>query len=555
MEYKPKLLSLRFQDATGCNEAKADRFAQQYLAVCLVQILRHLNKAAGEHVYVSLTDLQNQMGDVTVRGQRHYVFNTFQTFRERILAPIQVGSNLKGMLTMAELNYELEELLIAHGDGEELCRELYRDFADEIARDDVDMVPIDMFSLTSFIKGNLNQDRSRPRTAETVNNYLYHALRIKTIAAVNDNHMPHVINESQFGRKYYKGPNLQNTPKIVRHAALGDCHEYDIESSVFAWKYSWFMNICQQQDESVAMPMAMPATSEYLDYKTARRRQLARTVFDSDEEGWVAIIKEAITAIGFGAPARVTGYVVQGSYEPSALNTIIKSKTRLQTFLTDPWVQEFVEEQKSINKIIVEAARLQGMEPHFRSIPELLDRAGRLRPNSVVSYLYQQTERQILEYLIRECDSAEILLTVHDCIYTRRPINLLETRVGIREFGEYFKISHEEHRGYAYDDEATAHRQRIAQEEAHAASVYGTHTVPGRLSRSRPAEFNTDNQVADSGVWYESNSDSYAVDLDPFLADMTEQELREFHAINHHRLGQEDTNPQWVRDLITANKV
>lgn len=551
MEYRPRLLSLRFQDVTGCNETKADRFAQQYLTVCLAQVLRHLTKAAGEHVYVSLTDLQNQMGDVTVRGQRHYVFNTFQTFKERILVPIEIGSNLKGMLTMAELNYELEELLIAHGDGVELCRELYRDFADQIARDEVDMIPINMFSLISFIKGNLNQDRSNPRTTETVNNYLYHALRIRLIAAENDNHMPHVINESRFGRKYYKGPNLQNTPKIVRHAALGACHEYDIESSVFAWKLSWFRSICVSNDESVPMP----ATSEYLDYKNAKRRQLARTVFDSDEEGWVAIIKEAITAIGFGAPARVTGYVVQGSYEPSALNTIIKSRTRLQTFLTDPWVREFVEEQRSINKIIVEAARLQGMEPHFQSIPELIDRAGRLRPNSVVSYLYQQTERQILEYLMRECDSAEILLTVHDCIYTRRPINLLEARVGIREFGEYFKINHEEHRGYAYDDEATAHRQRIAQEEAHAASVYGTHTVPGRLSRSRPQEFTTDSQVIDGGVCYESSRVSSVTDFDPFLADMTEQELREYHAVNSRILRQQATTPEWVQNLITANRI
>lgn len=549
MEYKPKLLSLHFQAATGCSEAKADRFAQQYLTVCLVQILRHLNKEAGEHVYVSLTDLQNQMGDVTVQGQRHYVFNTFQTFKERILAPIQVGNNLKGMLTMAELNYELEELLIAQGDGVELCRELYRDFADQIARDDVDMVPIDMFSLISFIRGNFDQDRTRTRSVATLNNYLYHALRIQLIAVENDNHMPHVINESRFGRKYYKGPNLQNTPKRVRHAALGTCHEYDIESSVFAWKYSWFKSICVSNDELVPMP----STSEYLDYKNAKRKQLARAVFDSDEEGWVNIIKEAITAIGFGAPARATGYVVQGSYEPSALNTIITSKTRLQIFLDDPWVQEFVEEQRSINRIIVEAARLQGMEPHFRSIPELLDRAGRLRPNSVVSYLYQQTERQILEYLIRECDSAEILLTVHDCIYTRRPINLLEARVGIREFGEYFKISHEEHRGYAYDDEATTHRQRIVEEEAHAATVYGTHTRPGRLARSRPQEFNTDSQVIDGGVWYESNRDSSVTDLDPFLADMTEQELKEFHTINRQRLGQEDTTPQWVQNLITAN--
>ena len=241
-----------------------------------------------------------------------------------------------------------------------------------------------------------------------------HALRIKLIAQAAQEStgqcvMPNVISESQFGRKYYKGPNLQNTPKIVRHAALGTCHEYDIESSVFAWKYSLFKEICREENENVPMP----ATLEYLDYKRAKRRQLARIVFDSDEDGYVDIIKEAITAIGFGAPARATGFVARGKYDPSALNTIITARTRLDKFLADPWIQEFVQEQKSINTIIIEKASLEGMNKHFKTIPEMMDRAGRLRANSVVSYLYQQTERNILEYLMQACEDSEKIGRAH----------------------------------------------------------------------------------------------------------------------------------------------
>jgi hypothetical protein len=460
VEFKPKLLSLRFQDATGCTEAKADRLTHQYLNLCVIQIVKHLNKDAGERVYVSLSDIQNRLGDITVRGQRFYAFKTFQSFPERILVPIQIGTNLTEELTMAELNYKLEELLIAQGDAAELFQELYKEFND-LPDEDIDFIPIDQFSLDSFIKGNLNQDRTDPAHAKRVNNYLYHALRIQLIARAANGQMPHVINESQFGRKYYRGPNLQNTPKIVRLAALGTCYEYDVESSVFAWKYSWFTDICRSQNDQVPMP----ATLEYLDHKSALRRRLARAVFDSTEDGYVNIIKEAITAIGFGAPARTSGYVVNGTYEPTALSTIIRAKTRLQRFLDDAWVKEFIAEQRSINTVIVEYARLQGMEAHFRTIPELVDRGDKLRVNSVVSYLYQQTERKILDFLTQHCADREILLTVHDCIYTRRAINMLETREGLRQFGEYFDVSVEHHSGFAYDDEQEEHRQRMEELE------------------------------------------------------------------------------------------
>lgn len=511
MEFKPKLLSLRFQDATGCTEAKADRLTQQYLNLCVIQIVKHLNKDAGERVYVSLSAIQNQLGDITVRGQRFYAFKTFQSFPERILVPIQIGTNLTEELTMAEINYKLEELLIAQGDAQELFQELYREFGD-LPDQAIDFVPIDQFSLDSFIKGNLNQNRTDPAHARTVNNYLYHALRIQLIARAANGQMPHIINESQFGRRYYRGPNLQNTPRIVRLAALGTCYEYDIESSVFAWKYSWFTDICNNQNETVSMP----ATLEYLDHKSAVRRRVAQAVFDNAEEGYVEIIKEAITAIGFGASARVSGYVVNGMYEPTALNTIIRAKTRLQRFLDDEWVQEFMAEQRSINSVIVEFARLQGMEPHFRTIPELIDRGDRLRANSVVSYLYQQTERKILDYLMQQCADRQILLTVHDCIYTRRAINMLETREGLKQFGEYFDISAEHHAGFAYNDQQQEHQQRMAELERQAQQLAlaagRTYQKPGRKF-IQPIRDNSDSAVW-TGAGYDGTE--YDPELDPF---------------------------------------
>jgi hypothetical protein len=41
---------------------------------------------------------------------------------------------------------------------------------------------------------------------------------------------------------------------------------------------------------------------------------------------------------------------------------------------------------------------------------------------------------------------------VHDCIYTRRPVKLAEFRSGIQAFGEFFRLSHEQHRSWNWQD-------------------------------------------------------------------------------------------------------
>lgn len=456
-----KQLSLAFMGNTGCSFEKSSILAQKYIDACIRQVLLHLSKVTeNDNVYIAQDELRRSLKDVVVNGTRYYVWNEFQKTRYRIFTSVTIGSNLTEKITMAQLNYDLEELLIAAGDSKELVKELYKQSLDDI----VEYIPIDRNSLESYILGNRDIDRSNTADAQKitrVNTYLYHALRIKLIAQEHNNTMPHVINESVFGRKYYKGPNLQNTPKIVRLAALGNCHEYDIESSVFAWKMSLFQQICRENDTEIARP----ATLQYLDYKAAMRRQVAQAVFGSQEDGYVNIIKQAITALGFGAPARSSGYTSNGKYEPTALSTIIKSRAKLQAFLNDAWVKTFVEEQRTMTEVIIQKLKETGEYDHLRTIPDMIDRAGRIRTNSMISYLYQQSERQILEYMIEQAEPGEILLTVHDCIYTKNPINLRELREGLIKFGNFYRVSHEQHRAYAYDPHSSAHKQQIRLEE------------------------------------------------------------------------------------------
>ncbi len=353
---------------------------------------------------------------------------------------------------MAQSRYTMEDVIQSIGTPEELVAEVYNPFETEITHQAYDLVPIDMRSLENYIRSNLAQDRDNPRTStelvEEWDRNLKHAQKIWMLATASGNQLMQIRNESAFGRRYYKGPNLQNTPKMVRHAALGRCHEYDIESSVFAWKLSWFRSICKNYNTAISMP----ATLEYLDHKSAIRKRLAQIVFGSETDWDVKIIKEFITAIGFGAPLRGVGYVVDNRYQRPALAQIITARTRLDRALADPWVQEFVQEQSQMNDAIVALARVN-MAEELAQVPELWEKGlKKLRSNAVVSYLYQHAEREILNWAEQFCEDREVLLTVHDCIYTRRPVKLVEFRSGIQAFGEFFRLEHKEHRAYGWED-------------------------------------------------------------------------------------------------------
>lgn len=452
MRLNKKVLEQKFQRATGCSEDQAQKKTNQYITACLEQIIQHNYKSRDDLCAISLDRLRKRLTQVQVKGIRHFVWDTFQKFQERIFTPIEIGSNLTEKLTMARLNYDLESIIEQVGTADELFVAKYEKYSQEIERGDFDQVPIDQQSLQAFIRSNRAQDQKK-LTAEhrkTLDNNYRQAVIIGRLASLNSDHLVQILSPSNFGRIYYQGPNLQTTSKIVRHAALGNCHEYDIESSVFAWKLGVFEQICQELGDNCPRPW----TLEIITHKAAIRRQLARDIFGDDSDYFVKIIKQFITAIGFGAPTRDRGFrnPKTDRYQPAALETIIRSRTHLDRALTNAWIQNFVREQQQINDLIIEYCRQQGMEQHWRTIPELLDAAKRLQPRSVIAYLYQTAERQLLDAIRSQISNSEILLTVHDCIYTRRAVNLQELRSLVQQAGPYFKIEHQQHRAYTWQD-------------------------------------------------------------------------------------------------------
>lgn len=546
-------LAKRFQAETNCSAHKAQEYTQQYIDLVAEQILKHLSKAQDGMVYIDRTYLHETLNTIMVKGKRDRKLTIFDKLPGRLFTVVQQGNNVTQKLTKIKMNYTLEEILVAHSDHKELVKHLYADFADEIMRDEVDWIKIDLKSIESFIKGNMDVDRSKLTEGgvEKYNSNLFHALRIKLIAEHFNGTMPNVIATSNFARKYYKGPNLQNVNSQVRTAALGDCYEYDIESSVFAWKYSWYKKYVKEMDYNFYI---LANTDDYLRKKNAIRRLIAKDVFDTEDDWAVKLIKTCITAIGFGAPLKVVGYAANGKYEPAALNTIITAKSRLEKFVNHPWVQVFYSEQQTINQLIMEQVKATGEDEHLKTIPELVNSKNVLKPKSVVSYKYQQAEREILDWLVDRCQEYDVLLTVHDCIYTRNKMRLLDIRLELAEFGDFYKISEEKHMGFSYDPYLKEHRERIAEEEAFAKGYKGQWADSGRINaKGEKVKIQVDLYTGEHNDFYDGSGydgqNHYDSDLDPFLEDLSEDEKSEYRLARQAVLKPESDLPDWYKKV------
>lgn len=553
------LLALRFEAHTGCSPEKAKKYTQRYVLACARNITQNYLLSDDPQYYaVGQENLRRSIGTIEVNGKREYIFNVFENFRERIYTPIILGSNLTEKVTMAQLNYNYEDILAATGKPAEVVLELYKPYTQQIAQDLYDEVQIDMRSLGAYIKANrAHEQRSLSPTDKKYNKELVDELDrnlksaqlIYKSAEYTDGILIQVISESKFGRKYYAGPNLQTAPKIVRHAALGTCYEYDLESNVFAWKYTSFKKIAQQYEPSAGCP----ATLEYLDHKNSIRRRLARDLFDTEADWALKAIKKAITAIGFGAPARTTGYRnPRGHYQPTALNTHITSVAKLQKFLDDSWVKEFIDEQKQINDIIFEVTKPYN-ETEWRSIPGLVDAAGRLRKNSVISYLYQKHERHLMESICEIIDPSQPVLLVHDCIYTKKPVPLRELREQLMMYSEYYKIDRKEHQAYTFDEYAIEHRNFIREQEKLAQNYRGTFNSGPDISipvSNRPIPsftYNSDSTCADGSGYDGSGYENYNTREDWALDDDPD---REEYQRSRDRIMERELMPDWVKQRI-----
>lgn len=389
---------------------------------------------------LQLSLLTKRVGVLSIYGTKQQVWFApiVSKVSTELFTVVYKGNSIKKRNTLVELNFDLISL-IKTGNTKDLINKLYKD-VDISDPTKVDLTPIDCKSLDAFIKGNENLHYQN----DTVKRYNTEASLILQIAEYCNGVLPQIINESKFGRKYYKGQNLQNCSKQVRHAALGDCYEYDLNASVYAIK----LNICSLIDSTKKFTY----TSEYIEnggkYKDSIRKRLAKSCFGVDDSfeyfsDRLSVIKRAITAIGFGATKTTKGYFDKNNaWQQTSLQHIFSYQLKdtnkwfpytvkvndnrilaLDIFLSDSWMREFIKEQDEMTNMIVNHVKqdLDKTEHDF-----LVDGRNAFNKGKVMAYVYQSTERRIMDFADKFItrNNNKVLLRVHDAIYTKEVIHL-----------------------------------------------------------------------------------------------------------------------------------
>jgi hypothetical protein len=447
------------------------KVAHKYYLLVKEAVVRGVHMADSEAIKlnlipVSFKQIRDKLGRYGSKGQQRYWFNWFQKHYP-LMEPVITGNNLLGKLTMIKTTREIEQMLAYSTD-----QELFDSFYADIPPQDVDLVPIDLESLAAYIAHNRDTQQyavNNHNHRETLKRNEKTAMLILTLAHYNNGLLPQKIVRSPFGRKYYSGPNLQSAAKVVRHAALGHCYQYDIEASVFTWK----LDIAKDTDSGVKLP----ATIDYLDHKRHHRQRLAQLLFENTTDYSVATIKQVITAVGFGARATNSiGWYDQGQWTTTAIQYIIKSPRLIQRLFADEWFNEFVQEQDLMNRMIFD--QVKELDSIKRN-PVLLTEKGNLSRNKTISFLYQQAEAAIIQALnLRlQAQDKSMLLLCHDGFYTKTPADVVDLRYELQRTLAMGRLDQVEHKAYKYNPDSVIeerlHQKWIEQEEQQAAARAG----------------------------------------------------------------------------------
>jgi hypothetical protein len=454
--------------------------AQQYYDAVVAELRIGLAQATSQQlacnqIPFSTSKVRKQLGRF---GPKKQYWWDWLHQNHPLVTVITVGNNKKGEKSMVYTQIDLETILTSSS-AQEVFEMLYRKYIDET---DIVWVPADINNLRRYIvdtqqtlAGFNAQTQDQQQYLGTLRRNLISAKGLYAVAEYTleqSGHavIPHIAKQSEFGRTYYRSLNLQNCHKTVRHAALGKAYEIDINSSVFAWKMSHIPY--NMLDET---PTAFSHTRELLKHKARVRKQLCKETFGEHSGFYEGLIKQVLTAISFGARTGSYWYIQHGKWKNGAVGDIIKSKKYRQRLLDNSWFKGFVQEQNLLDNMIKQAviAKATSGELTQQQIDTIKGQSARWNRSRIVSWAYQQAEAQARKVLLAAVADQEVLLQVHDCVYTRYLPDINHIKYHIQQLWHHAscsvtKLSRWSNRDVLLKQNDLNHDQRISQEEHHA---------------------------------------------------------------------------------------
>jgi hypothetical protein len=436
---------------------------------------------------ISLQRLANQGGQIGPNRKRVHAW-----LRENDLELVHTvtpGSNLTGVVSTVELT-ELVSLkfeLQTHSDTEEegaginshieATQEL--DIVNKAQSGNVDVLEVDMKSLKAYThwvteQCNMISEEEKKRT-------LLQARHVLAVASSNNGKYPQIRKPSVFGRMYYEGVSIQNVNKELRRAILGDCREYDIRSSVISWKMGFAQDCLAALGSQQPIRQAFAATTSYLEDREDFMRTVRHFIFL--EGSYVPrdlqkkLLKQAVTAISFGARATSMGWVnMAGQWTNPALVEIIRNAQERQRFLGDPTIRKFIQEQNQLDDFIFKREASDFLKEPYLQTP-----SGRVSKSKVLAFCYQHSETQVMD-IVREMASRygrTPLASIHDAVIFRQCLGVdlkseIEAEIREKTANTYWRLDAKQLQGYTYVSKdvleyEAQHRRRIQLEEQVAA--------------------------------------------------------------------------------------
>jgi len=526
---------------------KAQKHYNTYLASLRQLLLKRMPFVKSNYTHLSLDKLWYER--FYYKNTTYYIYKEFSSIRPFFHAPDEKKGNGRKKGNRFEQNSEvymfnqnLIDLLIDTANSEELVALYYGEITDETI-DRLEVVPIDIHSLNAFIE-NTNREIQLSTKNSKHEATLYRNLRqakyIKLISeyfySAFDKHvLPQIPNPSSYGRVYYKGINIQNSTKEVRTACLGNHCVYDLNAAVYSIKLMMVRKILK--DNGIDDYGHFTYTKEYLDWKSPIRKKLALhiTKYPDPEK----LVKEAITAIGFGARIGGGSWQVDGEWHTTSIEDIIMNPVDRNNFMNDPWVKSFVREQQAITTIITDEFKKDKIFcESVVNVPNMF-KNNKIRKSQIMSYVFQHTEKLIMDQITSKIP---VVARVHDSFITLNKLSneqITDIKYQLSNLEPLMTLDCQEFHAWIskdnQDDESDI-------DEAFSRLTGVQHTRPKiRIPRSKSSN-NTEG-------FYDSQTDygqqEYDPENDEYLQEMTYAERREHYRIIGYN---PDTLPDFSRD-------
>lgn len=412
---------------------KAEKLFRKYLDVMLGTLLNRLPFLHDGETYVSLDTLMTKCGEFQYEKKRHWLWNELKNLYPFVQV-VAKGSNLRAAQNPFEKNSRVKvvnERLLAMLLDQQAAESVFWQFYVEHDMSEAGQVPIDMDNLHRFVgccELELESATGTAHRAKLQRNLWQARLVLKigefTEASVGTALLPLVAAPSPFGRTYYKGLNIQNVSKQVRSAILGHHFQYDMNAAVFAVKLYLYGVISGGDGELAGTPNGMH-TRQYLAEKKLIREKLARSCFqgiDVPSDTALTAVKNALTAIGFGAKTSGKVWMGEAGLQGTALSDILISPLARERFLSDRWVRAFLDEQRIIEDAILAAADAsEGADAMNKAAAASNGINGRSTKAGKMAYVYQNEETNLMDVAVAVLAQFGIfpLARIHDAFIVR----------------------------------------------------------------------------------------------------------------------------------------